>query len=1397
MPGRPSPADRTSSWSWSAAFRSPNIVTRSKATPKERLELFKTVCDAVQHAHQKGIIHRDIKPSNVLVTQVSAKPVVKVIDFGLAKATSGQKLTDKTVYTGFMKLMGTPVYMSPEQAGLSGLDVDTRSDVYSLGILLYELLTGTTPLDRTEIQKQAYEELCRQIREVEAPKPSARVSTLQPAERSTIALHRQVEPAKLRQVFDGDLDVVVLKALEKDRERRYESPKELAADVDRFLADQPVEAVPPSSWYWARKYFRRHRLAILTAAAFVASLIAATAISSWQAIRANKAVGIAEAAERKAVDSEQVAASARDKQQQTAEERRRLLYASNMQLADQIWNSPNGDLRNIESLLMAWMPVGGSEDLREFSWRYQWARLYSNAAVTARETTGAAVSSAGNLLIANASGLHEWNASGTESTTLWSSDATEVTFSPDGRWAAIVLEKDIQLVELTTGRSVIDIPHAHCSFSARGELLLAWTAETDQAQAWNLSAAEPIEIEAFDFGDTAGLVSGSSSIHLSGDARSFLFRGYPGYDAVTMFAADENQTVAWLHRNAARSCTWSPNGQIMASGNSTGVVFLRFRSDYRVKSTISAHGKSVQVLRFNADGTRLAVGGSDGTIDLWDTSALILMGVGNKSIPTWAEPRLLRTIKAHLSGGIESLSFSADGAKLASYANGVSKLWNVEQEEGRYEVAKFGEDLISGRLGVFLTDAELGVTVQRIDPQYHEVVSGDIRVGDKIVKVSDDARGDLADIGSKRAAEVEQSLWGPYQSTVRLTVEDENGEPNDVELRRIRKMDPRTERICFSPDGTTVAISGGRLGATSLNLATGRSRRYPQISNNVAISHDSRLLAMDGKAGILIWDLVKDQEYGRLSGIGGQGGSLAFSPDGRFLAIGTAYPYNWTPRRSDLKVWRVSNLEEVGRSPLFTNTHVLSGITFTPDSSELIATDHAGIVRVWDTSTWNLKDQQFVTGQYSSALAISRDGELLATDANGQVDLWDVPTGEKLHPLSGTRAWALAFSRDGKTLASGGPNHNVILWDVATAMPLRTFHSHADAVKGVAFSPDGNTLATVGDEGVLRLWKAAPFDQIETHPQTLEAMYRLGELRNREDRCVEAEAILVSLLQRQRKQLPTGHSDIERTKSQIALALKGQNRLPAVTRQPESVEAKTGDSVRLHAEVKAGEWSLQWFLNGQPIDGATEAELTVQLGDEDYGAYHLEAAPADRDDVSPVRSDVAFVVEPLPAKSNGLRWEVYNDISDYGVEGLKASKKFPDQPDSTQVIDSFEIPSNAGDHYGGQVTGWLIPPVTGEYVFYLCCDDQGQLFLSESESPDGERLIAFRERWTRKRMWQSTQATSAPIYLQRGKRYSIRALFKAGTHGDHLGVAWRIPHQSPPKNGDPPIRGMFLQRRLE
>jgi serine/threonine protein kinase len=218
----------------------------------ERLKLFIDVCQAVQHAHQKGIIHRDLKPTNVLITLHDGTPVVKVIDFGVAKAT-GQQLTEKTLFTNFAQMVGTPLYMSPEQAEMSGLDIDTRADIYALGVLLYELLTGTTPFDRMRMREAGYDEMRRIIREEDPPKPSTRVSTLAQAG-TTLSMQRKTDPKKLSQLFRAELDWIVMKCLEKDRNRRYETANGLAMDLRRYLADEPVQACPPSTVYRLRKF---------------------------------------------------------------------------------------------------------------------------------------------------------------------------------------------------------------------------------------------------------------------------------------------------------------------------------------------------------------------------------------------------------------------------------------------------------------------------------------------------------------------------------------------------------------------------------------------------------------------------------------------------------------------------------------------------------------------------------------------------------------------------------------------------------------------------------------------------------------------------------------------------------------------------------------------------------------------------------------------------------------------------------------------------------------------------------------------------------------------------------------------------------------------------------------
>jgi serine/threonine protein kinase/tetratricopeptide (TPR) repeat protein len=275
-----------------------------------RLELFSRVCLALQHAHQKGIIHRDLKPSNILVTMRDGVPAPKVIDFGIAKATAG-RLTDVTLHTELGQFLGTPAYMSPEQAGQRELDLDTRSDVYALGVLLYELLTGRPPHDPKDLVRAGVLEIRRIIREVDPPRPSTLISTLTEADRTTVARLRGSAPPRLSAALRGDLDWIVMRCLEKDRDRRYGTAAALAEDVHRHLRQEPVEARPPQALYRLKKFVSRNRLACASAAAVAVSLVAGTVVSTIQAVRAGRAERVAAAERDTARTAERAEAAAR------------------------------------------------------------------------------------------------------------------------------------------------------------------------------------------------------------------------------------------------------------------------------------------------------------------------------------------------------------------------------------------------------------------------------------------------------------------------------------------------------------------------------------------------------------------------------------------------------------------------------------------------------------------------------------------------------------------------------------------------------------------------------------------------------------------------------------------------------------------------------------------------------------------------------------------------------------------------------------------------------------------------------------------------------------------------------------------------------------------------------
>jgi serine/threonine protein kinase len=417
-----------------------------RLTPRERLELFVPVCRAVQHAHQKGIIHRDLKPSNVLVAPYDGKPVVKVIDFGVAKA-AGQRLTERTLFTEFGAVVGTLEYMSPEQAELNNQDIDTRSDVYSLGVLLYELLTGTTPLTRQGCKQAPFTELLRQIREEEPPRPSTRLSSSKEA-LALISARRQTEPAQLTKLVRGELDWIVMKALEKDRARRYESANGLARDVERYLHDEPVEACPPSAGYRLRKLARRYRGVLVVAAVFMALLVLGAAVSTWLAVRATVAEGAALAAR------DEEAEQRRKADQQTEIANRR---AEDLAWEDYI-NRVNRAYREVQEDNLALaedLLHGCSADRRGWEWHYvkRLCKLPRLELDTVGRVNAVAFSPDG-AWIASGSGVPNWVAPAeTDEPAIDVWDAVtgrrrqtlrglkgcvyDVAFSPDGRRIAV------------------------------------------------------------------------------------------------------------------------------------------------------------------------------------------------------------------------------------------------------------------------------------------------------------------------------------------------------------------------------------------------------------------------------------------------------------------------------------------------------------------------------------------------------------------------------------------------------------------------------------------------------------------------------------------------------------------------------------------------------------------------------------------------------------------------------------------------------------------------------------------------------------------------------------------------------------------------------------------------
>jgi WD40 repeat protein/serine/threonine protein kinase len=932
---------------------------QNRVPVRERLDLFVAVCQAVQHAHQKGVIHRDLKPSNVLVTLHDGTPVVKVIDFGVAKATGG-RLTDRTVYTQFAQLIGTPLYMSPEQAALSGLDVDTRSDVYALGVVLYELLTGTTPFDPERLREADYDEIRRIIREDEPPRPSTRVTTLGQAA-TTVSAGRKSDAKRLRQMLRGELDWIVMKCLEKDRNRRYESASALAADVQRYLSDQPVLACPPSAWYRFRKLARRNRRALVMASVFalaalvgIGALVASTVLV-WQANQGLE----------KAVDRE-----------------RREAYFQRITVAHrELTDNPAAALRALREC---------PEALRGWEWHYL-MRL----------------SRIEPLFLQN------------------KSEVNGVAFSPDGeRLASAGGDGSVKIWNSRTGDVIQTIPHAHAgavvavAFHPDGRRLASAGAD-GLAKVWDLTAGpearevfrEPYEVVVRKFG------AADTVAFRPPDGRQL---AVGGNGAVTVWDWQDRRGVhtftGFVHHSI--SVAFSPNGQRLAAGSwLEGSKLWDPTTGEGPLMTFAGHRQPISALAFSPDGRRLASASLDRTVKVWDTTTgqpvlpplqhpgLVLHAAyspdgrrlasagEDKAVHIWDADtgREVLTLRGH-TDMCQCVAYSPDpaGWRLASAgADGTIRIWDatpLREDEGPKALTFRGHDdeirgaafspdglwIASGGPGgeVKVWDSATGrlrapfksdtIVVFGLawspDPDGRRIASAGLDGRRSTVKVWDARTGELVfplPFGPEYFA-VAFSPDGKYLVTGRVNGavqvwDAQTGDP----VGTLATLDREVRAVVFSPDGKHLATTSppGQVklwDATRLNekreARLTLSARVPRTSLNVAFSPDGRMLATGGDRNtVKIWDVQTGRELQTLWGHSGEVYSVAFSPDGRWIASGA--------EDGAVKVWD-SRTGEPARTFRGHRGLVLR-VAFSRDGLRLLSGSRDTTVKVWDLAALN------------------------------------------------------------------------------------------------------------------------------------------------------------------------------------------------------------------------------------------------------------------------------------------------------------------------------------------------------------------------------------------------------------------------------------------------------------